>query len=267
MRDGLFAAYEAWGDESLSTSHVVLLRGRWTNWAGWQDRFLDQLRAFVTCLTIFVTVAFWVQIPALDRLDLRAHALLLRYVAHPVILLLGAPALDAGRASPGQFGRLVAAFTLAVGGYLVLRRRPRSATFLVLAVVGSYGMLQALKILIPLPANGLPAHWLGAHSFPSLYAMVGVSACLAGGYLVGRTLRGDWQEVAMTAGAVTALWMVVSASTLDLPSQVLAGLAGGVGWVALLQPIAGEVLAHENLRRGRARTAQEISSRRPARQL
>jgi membrane-associated phospholipid phosphatase len=125
-----------------------------------------------------------------------------------------------------------------VVGWLLWRRLPRLALFVVVTVVGSSLLNSAVKVLVNRARPVLPdpvAHASGL-SFPSGHAqaaVVGYSVLLL---VFLPVLRGAWRTAAVAVAAVMVLGIGFSRIALGVHyvSDVLAGYVLGAAWVAAM---------------------------------
>lgn len=151
----------------------------------------------------------------------------------------GGPAQDAAAQALARLGGPVGAVLLPVVVGLGLRlglgvaHRRRALGFFALAVVGSGLLNLAAKLLLARPR---PALWVSAapetsFSFPSGHSMAAAALAAALAFVLWPT---RWRWPAVVAGAAWAMGMGWSRLYLGVhyPSDVLAGWAGALGWVA-----------------------------------
>ena len=132
---------------------------------------------------------------------------------------------------------VLALFTVAVVGFLVLTGKRHAAALVTVAVVTGVLLSQALKWGFARPRPGLvPRGPVHGQSFPSGHAMVSAVVYLTLGALLARTQerRGAGLYLLVVSVVVTAL-VGVSRVYLGVhwPTDVLAGWAGGAGWAFL----------------------------------
>ena len=148
-------------------------------------------------------------------------------------------ALAIGLTIVGNTGPMVAAAVL-ITGALWLRGRRRQAWVFALAVGGSMLLTQVIKALVARPR---PELWVSIRpehtfSFPSGHAMDTAALATALGFLAWRH-RGRW----WVWGLAPLFSLAVGWARLYLgvhhPSDVLAGWCAAVGWVVLVQVLAG----------------------------
>jgi undecaprenyl-diphosphatase len=126
----------------------------------------------------------------------------------------------------------------AVVGWLLWRRLPRLALFVVLTVAGSSLLNQVVKTAVARARPVLPDPVARANgmSFPSGHAQAAIVAAAVLLLVFRPALRGAWRPVALTAAA---LWVVAigfsrAALGVHYVSDVLAGYVLGAAWVAAM---------------------------------
>jgi membrane-associated phospholipid phosphatase len=125
-----------------------------------------------------------------------------------------------------------------VVGWLLWRRLPRLALFVVVTVVGSSLVNSAVKVLVNRARPVLPdpvAH-AGGMSFPSGHAQAAVVGYAVLLLVFLPVLRGGWRAAAITVAAVMVLGIGFSRIALGVHyvSDVLAGYVLGAAWVAAM---------------------------------
>lgn len=127
---------------------------------------------------------------------------------------------------------------LAVVGYLLLLRKPRTAAFVAASVAGAVLLSSLLKHGFDRPRPALVPHLSHATSpsFPSGHSMLAASVYLTLGALLARL------QPSLVAKSYLLLWALLLATLVGVsrvylgvhwPSDVLAGWAAGAGWAAL----------------------------------
>jgi undecaprenyl-diphosphatase len=133
---------------------------------------------------------------------------------------------------------VLALATLAVVIYLALVRRPATALFVLVAVVGGQVLSSLAKRGIDRPRPELVSHLVDVHSlsFPSGHAMLSAVTYLTLGSLATRFLPGRATKIYVLSLAVlTTLLVGISRVYLGVhwPSDVLAGWCAGFAWAML----------------------------------
>ncbi|MDQ1615419.1 MAG: hypothetical protein QOJ60_1358 [Actinomycetota bacterium] len=131
----------------------------------------------------------------------------------------------------------LAVFAVVVG-WLLWRRLPRLALFVVVTVAGSSLLNQVVKTAVDRARPVLPdpvAHANGM-SFPSGHAQAAIVAAAVLLLVFLPVLRGNWRPVALTVAIVWVLAVGFSRVALGVHyvSDVLAGYVLGAAWVAAM---------------------------------
>lgn len=128
---------------------------------------------------------------------------------------------------------------LAVAGYLLLARKPRTAVLVVLASVGGTVLSSALKFGFSRPRPDLVSHISEVYtaSFPSGHSMMSAVVYLTLGALLA-SVEADHRIKAYLLALAVVLSMLVGVSRIYLgvhwPTDVLAGWAAGTAWALLV---------------------------------
>lgn len=133
--------------------------------------------------------------------------------------------------------------TLAAACYLVLRRRARTALFVLLAVGGGQILSSLLKFGFDRPRPDLVPHGMHVYtaSFPSGHAMMAAVTYLTLGALLARTeTRRRLKAYLILLALLLTLLVGLSRVYLGVhwPSDVLGGWAAGSAWAAICWSIA-----------------------------
>lgn len=133
--------------------------------------------------------------------------------------------------------------TLAVIGFLLMRRRFRTAVLVVLATAGGYGINSALKEHFERGRPEVVPHLVEeiSMSFPSGHSMVGAATYLTLGVLLGQTVARRREKIYFIATALVLSFLIgVSRVYLGVhyPTDVLAGWAAGIAWAMLCWAVA-----------------------------
>jgi len=126
----------------------------------------------------------------------------------------------------------------AVAGWLLWRRRPRLALFVVVTTAGSAGLNALVKLAVHRARPVLPdpvAHASGL-SFPSGHAQSAMVAASVLGLLALPALHGAWRA---TAAALAVAWVLAIGFArvflgVHFVSDVLAGYVLGAAWVVAM---------------------------------
>lgn len=130
----------------------------------------------------------------------------------------------------------IAAICLVVIVLLLIRRSPRDALFIVLAVGVGYAVNEWLKEWFGRPRPEMPGQ-LESYSFPSGHAQMGLLYISSIGLVVIRRTRSSfWRRTVMAVGGVLIAGMGVSRIALGrhYATDVLAGWAAGTAFLLLL---------------------------------
>lgn len=133
--------------------------------------------------------------------------------------------------------------TTVVVGYLALLRKPRSALFVLISVLGALGLSSLLKALIARPRPDLVPHhsYVLTMSFPSGHAMLSSAVYLTLGALLARF------HTSLLLRAYILLWALLLSALVGCsrvyvgvhwPTDVIAGWAAGSAWAALCWIVA-----------------------------
>ncbi|HET9956181.1 MAG TPA: phosphatase PAP2 family protein, partial [Polyangiaceae bacterium] len=151
---------------------------------------------------------------------------------------------EAGRDFTALGGKAVLTLvTVAVVGHLLLRRKPRSAVFVAISVVGGALLSSALKGIFVRPRPALVTHlaYVTSSSFPSGHSMLSSAVYLTLAGLLARS------EASLVRKAYILLWATILALLVGFsrvyigvhwPSDVLAGWAAGAAWAAFCWTVA-----------------------------
>jgi undecaprenyl-diphosphatase len=181
-------------------------------------------------LLLFLVEDRWSPLSRLDggaRDDLHAVAL------HHHALVTASQVLS-------TIGSAVVYFPLfaAVAGWLAWRRLPRLALFVVVTVAGSAILNALVKLAVnrTRPVLADPVAHAGGMSFPSGHAQSAVVAASVLLLVFLPLLRGSWRSVAVALAVtmVMAIGFARVALGVHFVSDVLAGYALGVAWVAAM---------------------------------
>src|SRR4029453_8086163 len=142
-----------------------------------------------------------------------------------------------------------------VAGWLLWRRQPRPAVFVLVTLVGNSVLNTVGRRAIHRARPGLPApvaHAAGM-SFPSGHAQAAVVAYSVLLLVFLPSLRGPWRRLAIGFAVVMVLGIGFSRVALGVhyASDVLAGYVLGVAWVAAM------IAAFDAWRRERGRSTVE----------
>jgi membrane-associated phospholipid phosphatase len=156
-----------------------------------------------------------------------------RYALHHHWLVTAAKALSTIGSAP-----VYVVLFAAVAGWLVWRRLPRLALFVVVTLVGSSILNAVVKLAVERSRPVLPdavAHANGM-SFPSGHAQSAMVATAVLLLVFLPSLRGAWRAVAVAAALVyvAAIGFARVALGVHYVSDVLAGYALGAAWVAAM---------------------------------
>lgn len=192
--------------------------------------FMTATAASVFALILLLVQLPWAPVLAADRAvvdGVHAYA-----VEHPLFTSAMTVASDAGSALAWQI------LTAVVAVLVVLRRRWRSALFLVVTVVSSSLMNSAVKVWVGRERPVLTHPFLlepGA-SFPSGHSQAAAAGFGALLLLVLPSVSLGWRRVAwaLAGAAVLAIGFSRVGLGVHYPSDVLAGFALGAAWVGLL---------------------------------
>lgn len=122
--------------------------------------------------------------------------------------------------------------------YLVLRGKERAALFVIVAIVGAWGLSSLLKMGFDRPRPDLVPHItrVSSASFPSGHAMTGAATYLTLGALLARLERRFRVKLFLIISAIF-ITLVVGTSRVYLgvhwPTDVLGGWAAGAAWASL----------------------------------
>ena len=228
-------------EEDEDTESTETVREQWT------DRLRIHLQIWVVCVVLFAAVLLLIQLPWADRFDLRAHRDYLAWLGASARGVL-APIAAAGFANTAQasFAVALGLLTIALTAWFLIRNRPWSGAFLLLAVGGSASIALILRTLIPrpVPVSHLASATIG--TLPSLQVAVGIALAAAAAYLISRLVRDYWRFVIIGLGAVMGSLIVVVALTVQLPSEVIIAAASTLIWLAVLEPPAYALLRRED---------------------
>ncbi len=128
--------------------------------------------------------------------------------------------------------------TAAVAGYFLVRRQPKTALFMLVAVVGGQIIGALLKFGIERPRPELVSHLMheSSYSFPSGHAMMAAVTYLTLGSLAARALKERASRIYVLSLAV-ATTLLIGASRIYLgvhwSSDVLGGWCAGFAWALL----------------------------------
>ncbi len=128
--------------------------------------------------------------------------------------------------------------TVALLGFLTLRRQFRLAIFIFISLIGGSALSTILKSMFMRPRPDLVTHLTGAQlsSFPSGHTMSATVVYLTLGALLAESVRREYVKIYILCWAIFLAFIVgVSRVYIGVhwPSDVLAGWMGGTGWALL----------------------------------
>lgn len=135
-------------------------------------------------------------------------------------------------------GTLTGLFSFGLVGYLLLTGRPGAAIFVVIAVLGSWGLNDLLKEWFARERPTIVPHMMTANepSFPSGHTMISATFYPTLAEIFGRLVTRRRARIYLMLLGV-ALAMLVGFTRVYLgvhyPSDVVAGLCTGLGWALL----------------------------------
>lgn len=143
-------------------------------------------------------------------------------------------------------GTVTGLFAIAFVGYLLMVGRPRAALFVVIAVLGAWGLNTVLKELFARERPTIVTHLMTANepSFPSGHTMIATTFYPTMAELLGRLGPHRRVRLYLMGLAITfalAIGMTRIYLGVHYPSDVLGGLCAGLGW-ALFCGIVARVL-------------------------
>lgn len=222
-------------------------------------RFLEAwLEPRILALVVAATSALWAFIEVADEVvEGEAHAvdstiLAMLGVTGDTGAPLGPPWLQAAARDVTALGSftVLGLVVLAVGVFLVLARKPRSAAFVVVATVSGALASSLLKYLFSRPRPDLFPHgdYVVSASFPSGHAMISALVYLTLGALLARIVPRRRLKLYVMMVALT-LTLLIGMSRVYLgvhwPTDVLAGWAAGAGWALVWWGLAERVGTRE----------------------
>jgi undecaprenyl-diphosphatase len=162
---------------------------------------------------------------------------------------------------------VLALFTFATAGYLLLERRPRALAFLLVAVVGGQLLSTTLKHGFARPRPDLVPHgaYVYTASFPSGHATMSAVTYLTLGALVARLLARRRTKLFVVACAIVFSALAGGSRVylgVHWPSDVLAGWALGASWAAACW-LAADAIDRRRRRTIRARGADPATEPEP----
>jgi undecaprenyl-diphosphatase len=146
--------------------------------------------------------------------------------------------------------------TVAVAGYLLLRRQRRATVFLFVATGGGFLVSSLLKALFARPRPDIVPHLtsVDSPSFPSGHSMLSAVVYLTLGVLLSRMV-GDRAIKLYFLGVALGLTFLIGLSRIyagvHYPSDVLAGWSAGLAWAVLCWLVAGYLQRHGRVEQGR----------------
>lgn len=165
--------------------------------------------------------------------------MLFREAGHPGTPL-GPPRLEEAVRDITSLGSTIILLlvTASAVAYFLVRRQPRTALFMLVAVVGGQIIGTLLKLGIERPRPELVSHLMheSSYSFPSGHAMMSAVTYLTLGALATRALRDRAARIYVLCLAVATTLMVgVSRIYLGVhwPSDVLGGWCMGFAWALM----------------------------------
>lgn len=222
-------------------------------------RFLATwLEPRILAIVVAGTSALWVFIEVADEVvEGEAHAvdsaiLAMLGVTGDIGAPLGPPWLQAAARDITALGSfpVLGLVVLAVSAFLVLARKLRTATFVVVATVSGALASSLLKYLFSRPRPDLFPHgdYVVSASFPSGHAMISALVYLTLGALLARIVpRRRLKLYVMMVALILTLLIGMSRVYLGVhwPTDVLAGWAAGAGWALVWWALAERVGARE----------------------
>lgn len=133
--------------------------------------------------------------------------------------------------------------TIIAVGYLLVSRRPHSAGFVLLSILGGAILLWSLKAAFARPRPQIVPRLMevNTHSFPSGHAQASTIVFLTLGTIIARLVPTRRRKVYILGTALFLAFLVGSSRVLlgvHYPTDVLAGWTAGVVWSLALWAIA-----------------------------
>jgi undecaprenyl-diphosphatase len=229
---------------------VLRLRERLWQWVSSHDTWLslrigpllDPSRPETGSLAFFASVmlgAAWLFIGVLEDVVNRDPLVRMDLAVYNLLQSLRSPTTDAVMIAITELGDTftVTLITIAVLGWLLIRRAWRAALYWAAAVGIASALNTGVKVLVhrARPEEGLYTGW-SAFSFPSGHSTVNMVLYAFLGFLVARELRPAWRIP--TVGLALSIAAAVAFSRLYLGahwfSDVVGGLAFATVWTVLL---------------------------------
>ncbi|MGM9921935.1 MAG: phosphatase PAP2 family protein [Bhargavaea sp.] len=179
--------------------------------------------AAAAAFVLFVLLAMFYESPLLEALDRTLSEALAGAEFLGVLSFLGNP-------------ETIAAICLVAIVLLLIRRSPRDALFIVLAVGVGYAINEWLKEWFGRPRPDMPDQ-LASYSFPSGHAQMGLLYVSSIGIVVMRRIRPIfWRRTVLAVAGILVAGMGLSRIVLGrhYATDVLAGWAAGTAYLFLL---------------------------------
>lgn len=239
-------------------------------WRGWLVRaggWLKNLDLILLLTLLFAVGGIWVFIELADEVSEGET----QRIDEAILLALRNPDDRADPLGPEwleEVGRDMTALggwavltlvTLAVSGYLVMRRKFHALGLVLSATVGGTVLAHLLKELFSRPRPDLVTHlsYVMTASFPSGHSMMSAAVYLTLGALLSRLIEEIRLKVYFLSLALLLTFLVGFSRVylgVHYPTDVLAGWAAGLSWALLCWLVAGWLQ-----RRGMVEKPQETS--------
>lgn len=232
--------------------------------AGWNE--------YVLCLAVAVfCVSMWGFIELADDAPEGDY----RHIEDEILLWFrvdGDPAQSIGPWWLPEVGRDVTALgsamvltmvTVLVIGFMLMRRRFRSAVLVLLATAGGYAINSGLKEHFERGRPDVVAHLVEEQSmsFPSGHSMVGAATYLTLGVLLGQTVARRREKIYFIAIALLLSFLIGLSRVylgVHYPTDVLAGWAAGMAWALLCWGVATWLQWRGTIRTPRASDGEPV---------
>lgn len=213
----------------------------------WQERFETGLRVSLACTAAVAVLVLAIQLPPLNQIEVEAHRKLIHWMGPRAQTWLASITFSgSGRGMATGFIGAIGLLTVLLAIGLTLRRRFYSAGLAVVAVGGTFALASAVGLFVPHPGRRFDYGARAIGMFPSPRMAIGLALIISFSILVGRIAPDRLRYLVFAVGAVAAGMVLASSIRLDLVSQVLAGIAIPIAWLALLEPVASVLLEYED---------------------
>jgi membrane-associated phospholipid phosphatase len=130
---------------------------------------------------------------------------------------------------------IAVAASLATAGFMARRRLAFTGALLVVTLTGCAAVVQVMKLAVDRSGPRLTPWTPLGHTFPSGTAAIAVAFFGFLGYVGYQRNRAPRRWFLVVLSTLACLSFILSALTYHYPTEVIGGVATGLGWLALMQ--------------------------------